>query len=89
MMLWLWDTYGPARSGHGITDDRARALQIAETYLRSGHANVATVEGARFAPGTHTLTTGYQRTGEGWRGRCGDSGIRWEPFTLAPERAAS
>jgi hypothetical protein len=80
MIVWLWDACGPARAGRGITDNRARAVQMAETYLRSGQANVAKVEGARLVPGTDTLTTGYLRTGEGWRGRCGDSGIRWEPI---------
>ena len=89
MIVWLWDTSGPARAGRGVTDDRGRALQIAEAYLRSGQANVAQVEGARLVPGTHTLTTGYERTGEGWRGRCGDSGVRWERFAPAGERAAS
>jgi hypothetical protein len=89
MILWLWDACGPARSGRGVTDDQARALQLAETLLRSGQANVARVEGARLVPGTHTLNTGYERTGEGWRGRCGDSGVRWEPFTSALKQAAS
>jgi hypothetical protein len=89
MMLWLWDAHGLARSGHGVTDDRARALEVAETYLRSGRATVAKVEGARFVLGVHTLTTEYERTGEGWRGRCGDSGVRWEPLAPNPEWAAS
>jgi hypothetical protein len=80
MIVWLWDTSGPARCGWGVTDDRGRALQIAETYLRGGLADVAKVEGARLVPGTRTLSTGYERTGEGWRGRCGDVGVRWEPL---------
>ena len=65
MIVWLWDTSGPARCGRGVTDDRARALQIAETYLRGGLASVAQVEGARLVPGTHTLSTGYERPGKG------------------------
>ncbi|WP_300608543.1 hypothetical protein [Trebonia sp.] len=85
MIVWLWDACGPARTGRGITDDRARAVRIAETYLRTGQATVATVEGARLLSGIRTLTTGYQRTGEGWRARCGGSGICWEQF--APARA--
>jgi hypothetical protein len=88
MMVWLWDASGPARSGRGITDDQTRALAVAEAYLRSGNANVARVEAARLVSGTRTLTTGYERTGEGWRGRCADSGIRWEAFAPAPGRAA-
>jgi hypothetical protein len=89
MMLWLWDAYGPARSGHGVTDNQARAFAIAEAYLRSGGASVAKVEGARMVLGVRTLTSGYERTGERWQGRCGDSGIRWEQFAPAPDRAAS
>lgn len=88
MIAWLWDAFGPARSGRGITDDRARALEAAESYLRSGQANIAKVEGARLVPGTHTLTTGYERTGEGWCGRRGESAVRWEAFTSAVEQAS-
>ena len=87
MIVWLWDAYGPARTGRGITDNQARALQHAETCLRSGQASIAKVEAARAELGIRTLTSGYQRTGQGWRGRCGDSGIRWEP--LPPAEAAS
>jgi hypothetical protein len=81
MMIWLWDAYGPVRTARGITDDRDRAITLAETCLSSGQAAIARVEGAVLILGTHTLTSGYRRTGEGWRGRCGDSGIQWEPFT--------
>ena len=75
MIVWLWDVSGPA--------------QIAETCLRSGQANAAKVESAVLVSGLRTLTSGYQRTGEGWRGCCGDSGIRWEPLAPAPGAAAS
>jgi hypothetical protein len=83
MIVWLWDTSGPGRCARGVTDDRGRALQVAETYLRGGLANIAKVERARLVPGTCTLSSGYERTREGWRGRCGDSGVRWEPFAAA------
>jgi hypothetical protein len=89
MIVWLWDTYGPARGGRGITDDEARAIQNAETLMSSGQANVAWVESAHAELGTRTLTSGYRRTGRGWRGRCGDTGIRWEPFATAPGAVAS
>ncbi len=89
MIVWLWDADGPARSGRGITSDQARALERAETLLRSGHATVAKVESAQADLGIRTLTSGYRRTGHGWRGRSGDSGIRWEPLAPARERAAS
>ena len=89
MIVWLWDAYGPARSGRGITDDEDRAIHNAETLMRSGQASVARVESAHADLGTRTLTSGYRRTGQGWRGRSGDTGIRWEPFAPAPERAAS
>jgi hypothetical protein len=45
VIVWLWDTFDPVRSGRGVTDDRARALEVAESYLRSGQASVAKVEG--------------------------------------------
>ena len=89
MIVWLWDAYGPARGGRGITDDEERAIQNAETLMRSGQARVAQVESAHADLGTRTLTSGYRRTGQGWRGRYGDTGIRWESFAPAPETVAS
>jgi hypothetical protein len=89
MIVWLWDAYGPARIGRGITDEQARAIEIAEQCLRSGQASVVKVEGARLALGVPGLTSEYQRTGEGWRGRHADSGTQWEPFTLFPETPVS
>ncbi len=89
MIVFLWEADGPARSGRGVTDDRARALRNAETCLRSGQANVAKVERATLMSGIRTLTSGYLRTGDGWRARCGDTGIRWEPFAPAPDTEAS
>ncbi len=74
----------PARTGRGVTDDRAQALQIAETYLRSGQASAASVEQSRLDLGMRTLTSGYQRTGQGWRGRRVGSGVCWEPIVPAP-----
>jgi hypothetical protein len=87
MIVWLWCTSGPARSGRGVTDDRERAFRIADACLRSGQANIAKVESARLIPGIRTLTTGYERTGQGWRGRRGGSGIRWEAFAPADTAA--
>jgi hypothetical protein len=89
MIVWLWDACGPARSGRGVTDDEARAIQMAETLMRSGQATVAKVESAQADLGIRTLTAGYRRTGRGWRARCGGSGIQWEPLAPAGERAAS
>jgi hypothetical protein len=89
MIVWLWDACGPERSGRGVTDDEARAIQRAEMLMRSGQANVAKVESARADLGIRTLTSGYRRTGQGWHARCGDSGIRWEPLAPAGGRAAS
>jgi hypothetical protein len=65
VIVWLWDTHGPARSGQGITDDEDRAIQNVETLMRSGQANVAQVESAHAELGIRTLTSGYQRTGQG------------------------
>ena len=89
MIVWLWDAYGPARTGRGITDDQARAIEIADQCLHSGQADVVKVEGARLALGIPDLTQEYQRTGEGCLGRHGDSGTRWEPIAPTDERAVS
>ena len=64
-------------------------MHITETLMSSGQANVARVESAHAELGICTLTSGYRRTGQGWRGRCGDTGIRWEPFAPALEAVAS
>ena len=86
MIVWLWDAPGPDCCGRGVTDDEGRARESAETYLRNGHANTAQIEQAWTVLGIQTLTSGYERTGQGWRARLRDGGIIWEPFA---ERAAS
>ena len=88
MIVWLWDATGPAYSGQGITDDEDRAKRITEGYLQSGTATVATLEAALLDVGVRTLADCYRRTGRGWRGRAGDSGVRWRRFT-SKELAAS
>jgi hypothetical protein len=86
VVVWLWDACGPIRRGCGITDDQGRARQAAEACLRSGHAHDARVEEARVVLGIQTLTTGYRRTGHGWRAQRGArSGITWVPFTTAQD----
>ena len=89
MILWLWDADGPARTGRGVTNDETRAIKAAEACMRNGQARIAKVEAALLVLGIPGLTPGYKRTGNGWRGRCGDTGIRWEPFGPVGRRAAS
>jgi hypothetical protein len=86
MIVFLWDVTGPVRRVCGITDDQGRARQAAEACLRSGGAQDARVEEARVVLGIQTLTTGYRRTGHGWRARGGArSAITWVPFTTAQD----
>lgn len=84
MIVYLWDAYGPARCGSGVSDDQGRAQRAAEACLRSGHASGARVETALAVLGITTLESRYDRTGSGWQARRGDRGrITWEPFTEA------
>jgi hypothetical protein len=80
VIVWLWDTSGPSRNERGITDNQARAQQAAEARLHSGEASAARVERAVTILGIHTLTTGYQRTGDGWSAQHHDGRITWTPF---------
>jgi hypothetical protein len=90
VIVWLWDADGPARAARGITDDVGAARHAAEACLRSGQARCAAVEQARAVLGTESLTSGYQRTGNGWTGeRRQDGQISWTPLAGSPELAAS
>lgn len=88
MIVWLWDASGPEYSGRGVTDGEDKAKRIVAAYLQSGTATVATLEAALLDVGIRTLADCYRRTGRGWHGRAGDSGVRWRRFTHN-ERAAS
>ena len=88
MTVWLWDAYGPARTGLGVTDDEVRARLAAEACLRSGGADTARVEHALLISGICVLTPGYRRTGRGWMARRRDGRVTWTPF-CAPDPAAS
>jgi hypothetical protein len=89
VIVWLWDASGFARTGHGVTDDEARARQAAETLMRRGHATVARLEKAHAMLGIQSLTSGYQRVGEGWTARRQQGGqITWTPFTTSLSAAA-
>jgi hypothetical protein len=82
VIVWLWDAAGPHRAERGITDDSTAARQAAEACIRSGHATAARVERAVTMLGIHTLTTGYQRTGQGWSAQHGDGQItKTAPYT--------
>ena len=86
MIVWLWD----AGSGHGVTDDQARARRAAELLMRNGRADAARVEKALAVTGISALASGYLRTGHGWTAQPRRDGlIRWMPLPAAPQRAAS
>lgn len=90
MIVWLWDAPGPARAARGVTDDEATARRAAETCLRSGQARSAAVEKAHAVLGVQSLTSGYERTGDGWTAECRQDGrISWMPLPGSPELAAS
>lgn len=90
MIVWLWDAPGPARTARGVTDDEATARRAAETCLRSGQARSAAVEKAHAVLGVRSLTSGYERTGDGWTAKCRqDSQISWTPLPRSLELAAS
>lgn len=59
MIVRLWD----AGSGHGVTDDQARARRAAEVLMRSGRADAARVEKALAVTGISALASGQAR----WR----------------------
>jgi hypothetical protein len=80
MIVWLWDVPGPTRCGCGISDDEGRAREAAEAYLQNGRAGAARVEEAWAILGIPTLTSGYERTGQGWRARLQGGRISWEPL---------
>ena len=85
MIVWLWDAWGPDRRGRGVSGDRAAAQRAAEACLRSGHANGARLEEALAILGTESLTSLYQRTGQGWQARHDTGGgISWEPLSAQP-----
>lgn len=90
MIVWLWDAPGPTRAARGVTDDEATARRAAETCLRSGQARSAAVEKAHAVLGVRSLTSGYERTGDGWTAECRqDRRISWTPLPGSPELAAS
>jgi hypothetical protein len=90
VIVWLWNAPGPARAARGVTDDEATARRAAETCLRSGQARSAAVEKAHAVLGVQSLTSGYERTGDGWTAECRQDGrISWMPLPGSPELAAS
>jgi len=90
VIVWLWDAAGPARTARGVTDDEATARRAAERCLRSGQARSAAVEKAHAVLGVRSLTSGYERTGDGWTAECRHDGrISWMPLPGPTELAAS
>ena len=90
MIVWLWEAPGPARAARGVTDDEATAWRAAETCLSSGQARFAAVEKAHALLGVRSLTSGYERTGDGWMAECRQDGrISWTPLPSSSGLAAS
>lgn len=84
MTVWVWDAHGPDRSEGGVTDNDKRARKMAAQSLHSTGASEVLVEQATLALGIRTLNYGYQRTGQGWRGRPAPRGrVAWRRFTAA------
>jgi hypothetical protein len=77
MIVWLWDSSGPDRAGRGVTDDEGLARRAAEACLRAGQATGARVELAHVVTGFSGLTSGYQRTGQGWTARQSAGRVTW------------
>lgn len=80
MIVYLWDATGPDRRSRGVTDKKDRALSLAGECLLRG-ADSAYVEVASFTLGVMTIHH-YDRMGTGWRGRCIDGRVMWEPWPL-------
>jgi hypothetical protein len=91
VIVWLWDTSGPARSGRGLSDDETSARLAAEECMRSHLADSARVEKALAILGIESLISGYERTGQGWVAQIHRDGrIIWLPFSpYSPELVAS
>jgi hypothetical protein len=86
MTVWLWE----AGNRRGVSDDLSRAREAAAASLRDGRTGSARVEQALLMLGGGWLTSGYQRTGEGWLAQPRRNGeVSWVPLASAPELAAS
>ena len=78
MIVWLWDTGGPAVSASGVTDSETRAKRAAAEAMRAMSADTATVEAGVLLDGGAWLEAGYRRTGIVWTALAYSSGrIRW------------
>jgi hypothetical protein len=88
LIVWLWDSSGPASGASGITDNETQARRAAEAYMHTAEACTARVERAHLRVGIHALTTGYERTGNGWEAKKRRDGpITWTPFDPSHARA--
>jgi DNA-binding transcriptional regulator YhcF (GntR family) len=92
VIVYLWTTVARETpvpySSLGVSDNRERAQNAAEHYLRSGQAQLAFVETARTAMAACSFTPCYLRTGLGWRATADLSGeVTWARYT-GPEVAA-
>lgn len=61
IIVWLWDTDGPARSASGVTADDGKAKNAAEEGMITTGAATATVEQATSRTGTRIRWTKFRR----------------------------
>jgi FxLD family lantipeptide len=86
VIVYLWTTVARETpvpySSLGVSDNRERAQNAAERYLRSGQAQLAFVETARTAMAACSFTPCYLRTGLGWRATADPAGeVTWARYT--------
>jgi hypothetical protein len=86
MLLFTWTavaTRSARRSGSlGVSDDSERALQAAESCLRTGQARLAYVESVQPAMVAHSLNPVYLPTGSGWWATPPVAGdVDWVPYS--------
>lgn len=75
---WLWS----AGSAEGIAESPGDGMAKAEPYLVEAGTGVARVEMARQVIAAD-LNEQWERTGQGWTGRLGKSGVAWAEMAPA------
>jgi hypothetical protein len=81
VIVYLWESSGPARNWLGISGNREAARRAVRECLRSGDTTAARVEEAITVIGARTLSHAYEPTGNGWVARLGKDGrVRWTPL---------
>jgi len=81
--MYLWSLLGNDLMGwpiqHGITDDVAKAMRVAESHLKDGRAFICVIEEVRLRINVTGLDENYAATGKRWNGRRNRSdGVHWQ-----------